>query len=127
MEDQSYLDTKYFIDETVYNCPFCNRRNVVYENVNMFQFDWNEEKICYAYLVKCSSCNNVSMHLSYSNLIQQDSAYRYRPFKRDIDIDSYIFYSVPTSFFVMDTRIPRIVRELITEAEGCIKMNLLSL
>ena len=92
----------------------------------MFKFDWNEEKICYAYLVKCSSCKNVSMHLSYSNLIQPNSGYRYKPFKHDIDIDSYIFYSVPTSFFVMDTRIPRIVRELITEAEGCITMNYLT-
>ncbi len=37
-----------------------------------------------------------------------------------------VFYSVPTSFFVMDARIPGIVRELITEAEGCLKMDFLT-
>jgi len=36
------------------------------------------------------------------------------------------FYSVPTSFFVMDERIPRVIRELITEAEGSLKMNFLT-
>lgn len=27
MDDKSHLDNKYFIDPTVYNCPFCNRRH----------------------------------------------------------------------------------------------------
>ena len=126
MEDQSQLDKKYFIDSTVYNCPFCNRRNVVYNNVHMYEFNWSEEKRCYVYLVQCSSCDNISMHLSYSNLIEPQSGYRHKPFKDNIDIDSHLFYSVPTSFFVVDTRIPRIVRELITEAEGCQKMNYLT-
>ncbi|MFC2008235.1 hypothetical protein ACFLT0_00900, partial [Chloroflexota bacterium] len=35
-------------------------------------------------------------------------------------------YSVPTSFFVIDSRIPSAIRELITEAEGCLKMNYLT-
>jgi len=47
-------------------------------------------------------------------------------FKSGIDIDSKIFYSVPTSFFVLDDRIPAVIRDLITEAEGCIKMNFLT-
>ena len=28
--DHSHLDTQYFIDRYVFNCPFCNRRNVSY-------------------------------------------------------------------------------------------------
>jgi hypothetical protein len=47
-------------------------------------------------------------------------------FEGDVEIDSNLFYSVPTSFFVLDDRIPRILRELITEAEGCLKMNFLT-
>jgi hypothetical protein len=47
-------------------------------------------------------------------------------FNEGIDLDSHFFYSVPTSFFVVDSRIPNIIRELITEAEGCIKMNYLT-
>ena len=35
-------------------------------------------------------------------------------------------YTQPTSFFTIDSRIPRIIRELITEAEGCLKMNFIT-
>jgi len=62
------------------------------------------------------------MHLSFEDLTDDTI----RSFVDDIDIDSKIFYSVPTSFFVMDERIPRIIRELITESEGCLKMNFLT-
>ncbi len=124
MDDQTYLDRKYFIDETVYNCPFCNRRNVVFRLSGMYQFNWNKQKACYAYLVFCSSCENVSMHLSYEDI--HDPNYSRLKFKEKTDIDSKLFYSVPTSFFVIDNRIPRILRELITEADGCLKMNYLT-
>lgn len=61
------------------------------------------------------------MHLTYAQLQRKDwSTARFRD---DVDIDSQIFYSVPSSFFVVDERIPKIIRELITEASGCIKMN----
>jgi len=122
MQDQSDLDKKYFIDETVYNCPFCNRRNVIYELLDALDFDWTSAKKCFVYFVECGSCENVSMHLSFENIKTPD---RMR-FRNDIDIDPKIFYSAPTSFFVMDDRIPRIIRELITESEGCLKMNFLT-
>ena len=122
MEDQSNLDKKYFIDNKTYNCPFCNRRNVVYDLKDFFTFDWSKTKRCYAYFVECSSCDKVSMHLSYENIRQPS----YMGLKDGIDIDTYVFYSVPTSFFVVDKRIPKILRELITEAEGCLKMNFLT-
>ncbi len=64
------------------------------------------------------------MHLTYDNL--QVEGTHYPRFNRTIDLDSAFFYSVPTSFFVIDTRIPKIIRELITEAEGSIKMNYLT-
>lgn len=67
------------------------------------------------------------MHLSYSDISKEGL---YHPsgiaFRSDLDIDDAIFYSVPTSFFVLDDRIPAIIRDLITEAEGCIKMNFLT-
>ena len=37
-----------------------------------------------------------------------------------------IFHSAPASFFVLDERIPVVIRELISEAEGCLKMNFLT-
>jgi len=120
VKDYSYLDKKYFIDETVYNCPFCNRKNINYYVDASFSFDWNENKRCYGLLVECSFCDNISMHLSFEKLNERDYM------KKGIDIDSKIFYSVPTSFFVLDDRIPAVIRELITESEGCLKMNFLT-
>ncbi len=131
MEDQSQLDRKYFLDTEVFNCPFCNRNNVVYGIIDDFHFNWSKEKVCYGYLVKCASCDNLSMHLSFQDILNNEEWFRFegtsrRRFLPNIDIDSKIFYSQPTSFFVVDRRIPRILRELITEAEGCLKMNYLT-
>lgn len=124
MEDHSYIEKKYFIDEYRYNCPFCNIRNVQYSLDFTHSFNWTENKTCYVYFVKCSHCGNISMHLSYEDL--RENYYDYKCFIENIDIDSKIFYSVPTSFFVMDSRIPSVIRELITESEGCLKMNFLT-
>jgi hypothetical protein len=128
MVDQSNLDRKYFIDNKVYNCPFCNRNNVIYSIERFYVFDWNNSKSCHAIFVKCSSCEKTSMHLSFTKIYSESkSSYYYKIiFNPDIEIDSNIFYSVPTSFFTIDDRIPKIIRELITEAEGCIKMNFLT-
>lgn len=41
-------------------------------------------------------------------------------------LDQAFFFSVPTSFFVLDERVPRQLRELLTEAEGCLKSNFLT-
>jgi hypothetical protein len=130
MTDQSHLDRKYFIDLHVYNCPFCNRRNVEYHVLDLVSFHWTAEKKCYAYIVRCSSCNHVSMHLTYEHLgfdyVKNVGDTRLYRFEYKGDLDERIFYSVPTSFFVMDERIPRILRELITEADGSLKMNFLT-
>ena len=127
--DQSYLDRKYFIDSNVYNCPFYNRRNVSYGLTGYLEFDWSAEKKCYVYVVLCSSCHRKSMHLSF-NWIHSTYSIKGRNYWRFTegieDIDSSLFYSVPTSFFTVDTRVPRIIRELITEAEGSLKMNYLT-
>jgi hypothetical protein len=67
------------------------------------------------------------MHLSYQdinvNYLPNRQVYR---FAEATDLDSRFFYSVPTSFFVLDDRIPAVIRELITEAEGSRKMNFLT-
>lgn len=125
MEDRSDLDAKYFIDPYVYNCPFCKRRNVHFKiELPVREFDWSNNKTCIVIFVECSSCKNKSMHLTFNRILRLENG-RFR-FADDIDIDSKIFYSAPTSFFVIDSRIPRILRELITEAEGCVKMNFLT-
>lgn len=124
MTDESHLDQKYFIDKYVYNCPFCNRNNVEYRTRGNVSFDWSKERKCYVYFVRCASCEHVSMHLSYSNMTGRYDDGR---FSEEIkDIDSMLFYSIPTSFFNIDSRIPKVIRELITEAEGCVKMNYLT-
>jgi hypothetical protein len=125
MEDHSHLDAKYFVDPHVYNCPFCKRGNVAYTITDTIMFDWSNTKQCWIYIVACQSCHKKSMHLSFQPLLQSGLIGTYK-FAKDTDIDSHIFYSVPTSFFVIDSRIPKVLRELITEAEGCVKMNFLT-
>jgi len=128
MADQSFLDEQYFVDEHVYNCPFCNRRHVAYVIVDKQQFDWSESKKCSVYFVKCKSCGRSSMHLSFEAIPlhqYQDGSWVYR-FQRSAGLDDAFFYSVPTSFFVLDPRVPSVLRELVTEAEGCLKSNFLT-
>ena len=72
-------------------------------------------------MVKCASCENRSLHLSYRKLHD----HQLHSFKFD-DLDSEFFHSVPTSFFTIDDRVPKIIRELISEAEGSLKMNFLT-
>jgi hypothetical protein len=124
MVDESHLDRKYFIDSESYNCPFCNRRHVTYSNHGHYTFDWSNEKRVQVWFISCNSCGKMSMHLTYEDLRRNGSSNV--AFRNDVDLDSKIFYSVPTSFFVVDPRIPRMIRELISESEGCLKMNYLT-
>lgn len=76
------------------------------------------------------------MHLSFdkietTHIGQVDGTNRWRFLLNDeVDASEYLnavfFYSVPTSFFVLDERVPRVLRELLTEAEGCLKSNFLT-
>ena len=124
MSDDSHLDQKYFIDDSIWNCPFCNRRHVAYTVQGVNSFNWSTIKECYIWRVKCNSCGNKSMHLTYENV--QSPIHKYVHLSSSIDLDAAFFYSVPTSFFTIDTRVPKIIRELITEGEGCVKMNYLT-
>ncbi len=80
MTDQSYLDLMYFIDSKVYNCPFCNRNNVAFRVKDAFEFNWSPTKICFAFLAECSSCKNISMHLSFEKIIELHSGMGYSAF-----------------------------------------------
>lgn len=123
MTDSSHLDNKYFIDPTKYNCPFCNRRHVSYTLQGWHKFNWTDNKPAFVYFVKCDSCSKESMHLSFKQFL--DPKWNFGRFIAG-DIDGVIFYSVPSSFHVIDTRIPGDIRELISEAEGCLKSNFLT-
>lgn len=128
MQDHSHLDRKYFIDKHVYNCPFCKRNNVRYHLTQRNLFHWTNEKLCYIYIAICSSCSKRSMHLSFEEIPIEhigNSCYRFS-IAEDGELDSMFFYSVPTSFFSLDSRIPRTLRELFIEAEGCLKSNYLT-
>jgi transcription elongation factor Elf1 len=121
--DQSHLDGRYFIDESKYNCPFCNRRHVSYNIQSRYVFNWTDSKTCRVVFVRCGSCEKVSMHLSFQEVLSSPDSYW---FKKDFDIDAAIFLSVPSSFHVVDARIPATLRELLAEAEGCLKSNFLT-
>lgn len=130
MTDESFLDDQYFLNDTIYNCPYCNRRHVTYTIYSAVPFDWNQNKECVAYFVRCNSCKKRSMHLTYEGISYMDH-YNNIKFSRSSymefgGLDEVFFYSVPTSFFVLDRRIPRKLRDLISEAEGCLNGNFLT-
>lgn len=136
MPDQSHLDNRYFVDALVYNCPFCNRRHVSYTVRARVLFHWTDKKKCAAYFVQCDSCSKRSMHLTFQELgladlgpFNGENRFRFS-LKTGVDVgeilDQAFFYSVPTSFFVLDERVPSILRSLLTEAEGCLKSNYLT-
>jgi len=130
--DLSHLDKKYFLDARRYNCPFCNRGSVAYEVISTNDFHWSDERIVYIYLVQCTEngCQKISMHLSDFHFI--NNSFEQRPLNlkpgrkyNDKELDDYFFFHQPTSFFTVDSRINIKLRELISEAENCLKMNFL--
>src|SRR5262245_39281420 len=119
MPNLSKLDEKYFIDTHVYNCPFCRRRNVAFKIKGTTSFHWSDSKLCRALFVICLSCEKESMHLTYNDeIVWHNPSKGGFCFKKEIDIDSEIFYSVPASGFVIDERVPRILRDLLFESSG---------
>ena len=123
--DLSNLDKKYFINNLVYNCPYCKRNNVKYSLEEVFEFNWTDDKEAYGYLVVCSSCGNKSLHLSHKDIASYSKAHEKSFFYSGIDIDTKIFYSRPSSHFTLDNRIPRKIRDLIFESEQARQANLL--
>ena len=131
MPDMSHLDAKYFVDPYMYNCPFCRRRHVSYRVVSTASFDWTQSKQCSLYIVRCDSCSKESMHLSYNHMQEimgYDPGVDRRCFvvPKGADIDDYFFFSQPRSFFSLDERVPKILRDLLWEAEGAQKSNYLT-
>ena len=133
MPDESYLDECYFVDGVCLQLSVLqpSSRSVHRHNQSL-SFDWAENKPCYVYCVRCHSCANKSMHLSFTQveLTWSRTSDGTKNCRFDLDSaqrpDDLFFYSVPTSFFVLDNRIPRILRELFTEAEGSLKSNYLT-
>ena len=124
--DLSHLDQKYFIDPHKYNCPFCKRNHVSYDLINTEHFDWTDTKRCAVHFVRCNSCQKVSLHFSFKEIRAKDAYGSYASsFTKNADIDGALFFSQPSSFFVLDERIPREIRELIFEAEKSRQANLL--
>jgi hypothetical protein len=67
------------------------------------------------------------MHLSYKEMAiyRQKLGYSWG-LEFESNLDEYVFYSVPSSYHVIDEHIPKILRELLDEAQGCLKSNFLT-
>lgn len=132
--DQSGLDKKYFLTKDTYNCPYCKRGSINFTIKRHFEFDWSNDNVVHGYLVTCAGCECTSLHLSYIQFFSLDSGFMWLydvngnqtdMTKVEQELDDLFFYNQPTSFFTVDSKIPKIIRELITEAEGCLKFNYL--
>ena len=88
----------------------------------------DDSKKAYSYICKCGSCKKVSMHLSYEDIELYpfgSNVFRFSV-EEGTELDDLFFYSVPTSVFAIDDRVPKEIRELLTEAEGSLKSNFLT-
>ena len=133
MPDQSHLDRRYFIDNYVYNCPFCNRNNVPYTIRAARKFDWSDSLERHAYFVVCRYCDKTSLHLSREEVptteiggVTRFNLDHIRKLDLGREIDDVFFVSIPSSFFTIDDRIPRTIRDLFSEAEGSLRNNFLT-
>lgn len=126
--DMSRLDKQYFYDKSTYNCPFCNRKHIAYSVAEHARFDWSDDKPCYLMVAQCDYCQKRSLHLSYTKFvgIYEYTNNAYVSLKDHYNLDNHIFFSAPSSFFTIDERIPKKLRELFAEAEGCLKGNFLT-
>ena len=123
MTNEAHLDNKYFIDSSIYNCPFCGRRHVSYTNYGYKSFNWSKEETCNIWFVKCDSCKKISAHFTKKNVREANSNLANNEFINNKNLDNYFFIQIPSSSFVLDLRIPKIIRDLISESEQCLKGN----
>ena len=137
-------DNRYFINRTQYNCPFCLTGAVRFNVIKHFDFNWVDNETRRCILVQCQEpqCQNVSLHMSKHNVSEGYNEGLNLPWvkitdpatnkEKDIEwdkvypIDEVFFYHHPNSSFVIDSRIPNKIRDLLDEASTCHKMSLLT-
>jgi len=149
--DQSHKDSKYFICNRVYNCPFCNRRNVSYRITDTGCFDSTNEKSVYFYIVTCGDedCRKRSLHLSKYDIAIEHSGHtqrfvlppqvdsspgRNRAYVDILDednnviteLDNVFYHHEPSSFFTIDARVPISIRKPLSESYNSLKSNLIT-
>lgn len=152
--DNSDLNYKYFLDKDTFNCPFCGLRNTSYTILATGVYDATINKRAKVVFVQCNRCGKISLHFlkndmkvfctySYSSeydeindfIIKSNNNYMFFriPMYQDDThgdnetigtIDDYIFHSIPSTSFVLDERIPKVLRDLFNEADECRKANL---
>lgn len=150
--DRSYKDKKYFINGSIYNCPFCKRGHVKYEIIEKGSYNSSNIKTVYYYIVRCNDCARTSFHLSKYELnswynqfdfpprqiIIESSTIPNSPRQKKIteivhedgsvikELDDAFYYHDPSSFFTIDERIPSQIRAALGEAIGSLKSNFLT-
>lgn len=151
MTDYSKLNDKYFIDDEAFNCPFCGLRNTTYTILAILKHDLTDKKSGKIIFVCCNKCKKISIHFAPYDIptskwntnkigvvegagfspscVDMSYKIKFLNFNEDdgdfdVDIDSQIYHSIPSSFFTMDERIPNNIRKLFSEAQECQKANL---
>lgn len=135
-------DDKYFINTRQYNCPYCETGAVRYKVVDYNDFDWSNESRRRCIRIQCQEpfCKKISLHMTKHKVSywKHDMSLEL-PTKIVVDeitgteteedwekdkIDELFFYHQPNSTFVIDSRIPKKIREALDEANTAHKMGL---
>lgn len=130
---------KLIIDAHQHNCPQCGTKSANYSNILFEKIDETDAKALYAMFVTCCVCGKRSMHLLKNMPLDNTScivkgtdyynAYVFAGNERDLDateidkISDNIIMSIPTPTFLIDAAIPNKLRDLLIEAQKCVKEN----
>ncbi len=134
MTDNRHLNDAYFIDQNRFNCPFCGMRSVNYKIEKMEKFNNKNNSTANIFFVKCAGCGKISIHFSDKLGIFQKQDYTYGSYYNvfrlleetngdKYTLDQYFYHHIPSSFFTLDERIPRKVRDAFAEAQECKNSN----
>lgn len=124
--DKSEKDNLYFIDETVYNCPFCKRRNVKYSVTDVTIYDDGAKRKIFVYQVKCSDCDKHSLHFTKSTLFPRGYSNSWSRFEYEGQLDDKFIAHRPAVLHILDADIPSKLKVLIAESEEARQSNLLT-
>ena len=124
--DHSEKDNLYFIDQDIYNCPFCQRRNVKYSVTDTTWYHTGTENIMHVYQVKCSDCDGNSLHFTLDNLFPTGYNGTYSRFRYSGQLDDHFLAHRPAVLHIMDNEVPKKLRILMAEADESRQSNLLT-
>lgn len=134
-------DKKRIINAQQHNCAHCGTKGANFYDIKYIVIDESANKKLGILTVRCSCCHKITTHF-IKNILSYSQNFEYEGFSEsskcfywygthhDIiekfdDLDNNIIMSIPTPTFIIDSGIPKKLRDPLIEAGKCVKENAL--